>query len=355
MAFDDAYEAKVSDSPFSNEDFSNEIETDKKLHPRLVGIIAAIIIIGVIVGAVIYVTSHKTPALPHITIGTLATEDILPMWVAEDEDMFTDEGLDVSIEVFQSATELIAGITSGEVDYAMTDPLVAASIFASGTGVRVEWVTLGTTAAQGRFGIMTCPESGIATIEQLKGASIAVGSNTMLEYVMENLLADAGIASDQFTKTEIQKLSVRYQSMVSNQVNAAVLPASLLALGEANGCLCIADDTKGNNLSQSIMISRLDFFGEDEGGANSLEPLKAIWDKAARRINNNNSGYRDLLIAKGAIDESLKDTYKVSNYPSAELPGNATIDPILSWMQEKGYLTIGLKYNEADGTFSASV
>jgi len=331
------------------------LESNKKLRPRLVTIIAAVLIVGVIGGAVAYINTHKATTLPHVTIGTLATEDILPMWVAEEEDMFTAEGLDVSIEVFQSATELIAGIMSGEVDYAMTDPLVAASIFTSGTDVRIEWITLGTTAAQGRFGIMTCAESGITTVEQLRDAGIAVGSNTMLEYVMEKLLAKAGITTDQFTKVEVQKLPVRYQSMVSNQVNAAVLPAGLLAMGEAANCLSIVDDTKGENLSQSVMISRLDFLSEKEGGADTLEPLKAIWNKAAKRINNNNSGYRHLLVEKGAISESLADTYKVSNYPTTQLPKNETIDPVLAWMLEKGYLTVGLKYNETDGTFSAAL
>ena len=67
-----------------------------------------------------------------LTIGTLATEDLLPLWVAESEGMFADAGLDVEIVPFQSATELISGVSSGEVDMAMTDIMVTASMFAIG-------------------------------------------------------------------------------------------------------------------------------------------------------------------------------------------------------------------------------
>ena len=73
-----------------------------------------------------------------VVVGTLATEDILPFWVAESEGLFEKAGVDASIQTFQSATELIAAVNAGEVQMAMTDPMVTASIYASGTDVQIE-------------------------------------------------------------------------------------------------------------------------------------------------------------------------------------------------------------------------
>ncbi|MDR1357908.1 MAG: ABC transporter substrate-binding protein, partial [Coriobacteriales bacterium] len=56
----------------------------------------------------------------EIVIGSLATEDILPLWVAEAEDIFAEQGLTVSILTFQSAQELTTAVVSGAVDMAMT-------------------------------------------------------------------------------------------------------------------------------------------------------------------------------------------------------------------------------------------
>ena len=74
--------------------------------------------------------SGTASAAPKIVVGTLATEDILPCWVAQEEGLFANENLDAEVAVFQSASELIAAVSSGSVDFAMTDPMVTASLYA---------------------------------------------------------------------------------------------------------------------------------------------------------------------------------------------------------------------------------
>ncbi|MCR5845167.1 MAG: ABC transporter substrate-binding protein [bacterium] len=288
--------------------------------------------------------------LPPVRIGTLATEDILPMWVAEEQGLFDAAGIDAEIVVFQSATELIAAVSAGEVDYAMTDPMVAASLHASGAELKVEWITLGTDASQGRFGLMTSDPS-IKSLADLKGKSIGVGSNTILEYVMDNLLEDAGISPDEVKVEELQKLPVRYESMASGKVAAAALPASLLALGEAAGFTTIADDTKGDNISQSIMVARVDYLNEGNGAATEAA-LTSVWNDAAKMINDNPEEFRDLLVQKASLSDEVANSYQICTYPQAELPTSAMIDPVLEWMRAKGYLEVNLSYNPQDGTFS---
>lgn len=284
-----------------------------------------------------------------VTIGTLATEDILPMWVAESESMFADAGIDATVTTFQSATELIAAVNAGEVDLAMTDPMVTASIYASGTDVQVSWVTLGMDAKQGRFGIMTS-DSSIKSLKDLAGVPIGVGSNTILEYVMDTLMEDAGVDDDDIKVEELQKLPVRYESMASGQVKAAALPASLLALGEANGFTVVADDTTGDNISQSVMIVRSEFVS-DEAGQNTLKALKDVWDKAAEKINTNPSDYRSLLAEKANLSDAIAETYELSEYPTCQLPEQEMIDKVLTWMKKKGYLDEGITYDAESGCF----
>ena len=285
-----------------------------------------------------------------VVIGTLATEDILPMWVAQDEGLFADHGVDATVTTFQSATELIAAVTAGDVDYAMTDPMVTASIYASGTDVQIEWVTLGTTASQGRFGIMTA-DSSIKSLQDLAGKEIGVGSNTILEYVMDTLMEEAGVDEADIKTSELQKLPVRYQAMASGQVAAAALPASLLALGEASGYTVVADDTTGDNISQSVMIARTDAVDAD-GGQATLEALKAAWDDAAGKINADGDSYRELLATNANLSDELAQSYKVSEYPTCQLPTQEQVDDVLDWMEEKGYLTVDISYDAATGKFS---
>lgn len=286
-----------------------------------------------------------------LAIGTLATEDILPLWVAESKGLFDECGLTVNIVPFQSATELISGISSGEVELAMTDIMVTASMFASGVDVQMQWVTLGTDASQGRFGIMTGPDSTITKLSDLAGIPIGVGSNTILEYVMDKLMEGAGIPADQIVVEELQKLPVRYQAMVSGEVAAAALPGTLLALGEANGCKLVADDTQGENLSQSVMISRADLLSGGLG-AELIAALEEAWNTAAKMANDAPEDYRDVLISNANLPSEIADTYPISSYPMAQLPTAAMVNPVLSWMEGKGYLTKPLSYDESNGSFS---
>lgn len=286
-----------------------------------------------------------------VSIGTLATEDLLPFWVAESKGLFDESGLTVNIVPFQSATELISGISSGEVELAMTDIMVTASMFASGVNVQMQWVTLGTAATQGRFGIMTGPDSSITKLTDLAGVPIGVGSNTILEYVMDKLMEGAGVSQDQIIVEELQKLPVRYQAMLSGEVAAAALPGTLLALGEASGCKLVADDTQGDNLSQSVMISRADLLTGDKG-AELIAALEEVWNTAAKMVNDAPEDFRDVLIANANLPAEIAGTYPISAYPMAQLPTSAMVNPVLSWMEQKNYLTKPLSYDESNGSFS---
>lgn len=295
-------------------------------------------------------TAGDAQATPAVRLGTLPTEDILPMWVAEQEGLFEKAGMSCTVSTFQSATELIAAVSAGEVDVAMTDPMVSASLCASGTDVRICWIALGTEASQGRFGIMTADE-GVTSLGSLAGRPIGVGSNTILEYVMDKLMLEAGVPADQIVKEELQKLPVRYEAMASGQVAAAALPASLLALGEANGYRCVADDTEGENISQSVIVAR-EAYAQTQEGADALEALKGVWDEAAGLIDDAPEDYRALLVEKASLAESIAQTYPISTYPAAQLPTQQMVDDVLDWMLEKGYLEEPLSYDAATGAFS---
>lgn len=295
-------------------------------------------------------SSSKASKMGKVTIGTLPTEDILPFWVAQSEGRFEAEGIEAEVVSFQSATELIAGISSGNVQMAMTDIMVAASVFAGGTDLSLSWVTLGTTAAQGRFGIQTGPDSDITSLSQLAGVPVGVGTNTILEYVMDVLMERAGLSNEQIVTSELQKLPVRFQAMMSGEVKAAALPASLLALGEASGAVTLADDTTGENISQSVMAVRNDWLSGD--GAQAIEMFKQIWDGSARDINADPEKYRELLVKNANLSDAVAATYPISEYPLCQFPTNDMVDPVMQWMEGKGYLTKDLAYDQSNGAFS---
>lgn len=282
-----------------------------------------------------------------VNVGTLATEDFLPMWKAEKEKLFAKQGVKVKISVFSSAQELSAALAAKAIDGAMTDIPVAASLTKGGTPITLSWVTLGQTAKEGRFGIMVGPKSKVRDLKDLAGTPIGVGSGTMLEYVMDRLMLNAGVEKSQIMKEEMKKLPVRFQLVMQGEAEAGVFPASLLALGELQGAKVIAEDTAGENLSQSVMAFRSDFV-KDPAGQKAVKGLRAAWDAAVKQINANPEMQRELMVANTKLADPLKATYPVPHYPTAARPQAESVKSVLEWMKEKGYAD-SLSYDPKSG------
>ena len=292
--------------------------------------------------------SSEGSSVQSIKIGTMQTEDSLPFWIAEQEGFFASAGVEVSMVTFQSAQELSTAFAAGEIDAAMTDVQTASALEMASVAVELAWVTLGADPSQGRFGIMTSPESGYTSLQELAGVPIGVGSNTVPEYVMDKLMLAAGVAQEDIVGEEIKKLPVRFESMTSNQVAAAALPGSLLALGEAQGMVLLADDTTGENISQSVMAVRADWLSN---GAAVLCGVQSAWDQAVDAVNSNPEAYRALLVEKANLPGLIADTYPVSTYPVAARPTAQMVQPVLDWMLAKGYLSAEILYDQETGRF----
>ena len=165
-----------------------------------------------------------------IRIGTLTTEDALPLWVAERDGLFKKAGLDVSITVFQSAQERDAALTAKSIDGFMGDIIAAAALRAGGVPVKITTIMLGATPKEGRFGIVVAPGSKITSLEELAGVPVGTSSGTIQEYVLDGLMGQAGIPIDQVKKEEVKKVPVRFELLMSGKLQAAALPEPFLSL-----------------------------------------------------------------------------------------------------------------------------
>lgn len=295
----------------------------------------------------------------------MPTEDMLPAWVAEKDGLFVQAGVDVTIQTFDSAQALSAAIAAGEVDMAMVDVMRAVKLCESGTPVVMEWIILGTEPAQGPFGVMAAADAPFSTLEELAAylgegdgadsAGVGVAANTVPQYVYEKLCEEAGIDADAIPTEEVASLPERYSLMATGRLAAAALPGSMLELGKASGLKLLADDTEGENLSQSVMIARAAFIQRLEGEL-AMNKVAEAWDRAVDAIAADPAAYRLLLAEKANLNDSIADTYPISAYPHAMESGHVVyppavlVDPQIDWMAAKGYSTKNVTYDESDGT-----
>jgi len=277
-----------------------------------------------------------------VVIGTLATQDSLPLWVAEDAGYFTAQGIpSVEIVTFQSAQECQAALVAGSVDALMSDLIVAAKLHAAGTEVVVPTVMLGADVAEGRFAIVAAPGSGITSMSGLSGVPVGTAAGTITEYVLDALMAEAGVAPSDVVKEEVPKMPVRFQLLMEGTLKAASLPEPFVSLALGGGATVVegGDDTLGaENISQSVLVVSREFVSGDAGAA-TLEALLGAWDQAVADINAAPDDYRAALVEHANLPEALAESYAVSTYPSATPPEASQVQAVLDWMSERGYLT----------------
>lgn len=288
-------------------------------------------------------TDTSTTAPAKVRIGTLTTEDALPLWVAERDGLFKKAGLDVAITVFQSAQERDAALTAGAIDGFMGDMIAAAALRAGDVPVKVTTIMLGATSKEGRFGIVAPPGSKITSLEQLVGVPVGTSSGTIQEYVLDGLMGQAGIPLDQVKKEEVKKVPVRFELLMSGKLQAAALPEPFLSLAVKQGAVLIADDTEGVNLTQTVLVFSEKYLGEAAGAA-AVEKLLGVWDEAVAIVNKDPSAFRALLVEKARIPKPLESTYAVNTYPKHQLPTKEQVSDVLDWMAGAGLLTKDVTY-----------
>lgn len=289
-------------------------------------------------------TDAAKPATPAakpvaIKIGTLATEDSLPLWVAEQMGYFATQGIpSVEIVNFQSAQERDVAFASGAIDAFMGDMIASANLEASGARNSIATIMLGADQSQGRFGVVVPPKSTVTDMKSLAGIPVGTSSATIQEYVLDGLMAESGVASSAVKTEEVKKVPVRFELLMAGKLKAAALPEPFLTLAEQGGAKIVGDDTKAAaNLSQTVLVISDEYLAK-LGGAATEDAVLAAWDLAVNDINKSPDAYRELLVEKARLPKPLATTYKVNVYPTAQLPTAERVDAILGWMKSKGYL-----------------
>ena len=316
-------------------------------------IIIAILLISTLIAACGN-DNVQTPYDPEkekivIRIGILQVEDILPLEVGNAKGFFAEKGIAVELQIFPSPTDKAGAFLAGELDALVTDVIVTYSMAAQ-VPVRIGSLTTGVTPEEGPFGIVSAPGSGIYTVQDLEGKSIGISFNTIIEYVLDGILAQEGFSPDFVEKTLVASLPVRMEMLLSGQIDAAIFPDPLLTFAQYRGATLVADDTSGENLSQVVMIFHSQFAEEN---MDLLRDFYVAYAQAVDAINSDPESFRELFVNAARIPDEIKDTYPIPVFPKPQLPQQEDMERVANWLVEREVLDTPIKYEDLiiDGLF----
>ncbi|WP_028583831.1 MetQ/NlpA family ABC transporter substrate-binding protein [Desulfogranum mediterraneum] len=286
-----------------------------------------------VVFVLLAITSPVQAAAP-LKIGTLLIEDVVPLYLAEEQGLYRQEGLAVELIPFLSALERDSALTAGAIDGAIDDP-VGAILLDQGRGlIQITSLCLGATAAEGTFAILAAPKSGLKRVEELKEVAIGVSNSTIIEYVTDRMLTAQGFTPAEIHKIEVKKMPIRMQMLLANAIQAATLPEPLASIAASKGAVrLLSDGQSSESLSQTVMVFRKEVLAQR---SEDVARFFRAYTRAVELINSNPEQYRPLFVEKGRIPPQLAPDYPIPHYPRPAPFPRELYTPVMEWLVGKG-------------------
>lgn len=274
-----------------------------------------------------------------LRVSVIPVINILPLLVAEREGFYADQGIEVEIVGFRSTSDRDEAMLAGEIDGQNTDLVSMLHLIDAGGSVRAVRSDPPTTPY---FSIVAGADSGIETVEDLRGVEIAVSNNSIIEYLTRELLLAQGFTEDDLNFQQVRSIDSRLEQLRTGQIAAATLPEPMTSLAVAQGAHVVLNDEAAPFVPTVLAFSA-------QAIAERPDDIRAFlraYERAVQAINADTEQlYRDLFIQTVSIPEALRDTYQVPTYSEASVLNEEQVASVVNWMVERGLLN-ALSYEE---------
>jgi NitT/TauT family transport system substrate-binding protein len=271
----------------------------------------------------------------------LPVQDVLPFHVADQNGYFDQVGVQVELVPVKSGQERDTLMQTGQVDGMLTDLLSPVLFNQEEAIVKAVRTARRVYPDSPIFRTLAAPGSTATSPADLAGVEIASAKNTVIEYITDRMMENAGVPSDQIITQEVSAIPVRFELLVNGEIPAATLPDPLASGAIAAGAVLIVDDTSVPELSQSILAFSTDSLEEKGDGVRRF--LEA-WEMAVSELNDNPDQYKALLIEKGRVPESVQGSYQMPPFPEASVPNAEQLADVVTWALDQGMIDEDIPY-----------
>ena len=279
-----------------------------------------------------------------VRIGVLRIDDSIPLFVADRDGIFERNGVKTELIGFGSPMDQMRAAEAGEIDFLMTDMIVLSLLKLGQSDFRVVQTALGADEKEGRFLIVSAPDSGIVEPSDLHGATIAISENTMMDFLVEQFERVHGLDGSQIDKMHIPSLTLRMEALLEGRVDAAILPDPLAAFAVHMGANTVIDTTKlDENLSQSVFAVSQRLIEENPGIVQKLVDSVVM---AMEAINGSPGDYRDFCLEIANVPFEIAGGYPTPTYTPNSVPGAEEVQRVMDWMVSRGLLSERFEYGQ---------
>jgi NitT/TauT family transport system substrate-binding protein len=290
--------------------------------------------------------SACAPAAAPVTlkIAVLPVIDALPMYVAQEEGLFEKHNVSVEFVPVASAPERDQLIAAGQADGMVNEALSTALYNRDQVQVQIVRYARAATPETALFSILASGESGIDSLEKLKGVAIGISEGTVIDYLTDRLLQAEGFSASDIETIAVPKIPDRVNLLGTGELQAATLPEPAVSLALGQGARLILDDTKHPEYSFSTIAFRKAIIDQSP---EVIRGFLAAIEEATAMINADPGKYNALLVEQKIVPPPLAESFKVPTFVTAGVPTQAQWEDTLAWAKENGLLSEDVAYSES--------
>ncbi|MDQ7782441.1 MAG: MetQ/NlpA family ABC transporter substrate-binding protein [Desulfomonilaceae bacterium] len=277
-----------------------------------------------------------------IRFGVLPVLQALSLFVAEDKGLFEKAGVKVELVPFNTAAEKDIALVAGSIDGCFGDLVTPTVLRGNGRDVYMVATNYDTKSDRRMFGVLAKPNSALKSVKDLAGVPVAVSSNSVIDYVTQELLKSGGVPEDKIESVETKNIGMRMQMLLSGQVEAATLPEPLVTAAVAKGAILLVDDA-GLTSSQTVLYFLGPFMKEHP---KEVKAFLAAVNQANRLINEQPDSMRPIMVEHVRLPPPLQAAYPVPRFPDLHAPDKESVMTVIQWLRKRGVVKPALTYEQ---------
>jgi NitT/TauT family transport system substrate-binding protein len=300
-------------------------------------ILAVGLAIILVATAIFIVTAPKAQSSDTIRIGVLPVIDTLPLYAAVERGMFQEAGINVTLVQFSSALERDSALVAGSIDGYFGDMVNTILLKSSGQDVKVVTVDYHTNPQARMFGLVASPNNNVTDISATQGMTVATSNATVTEYVLDDILAEKNMTG-KLTKTMIGAIPIRYQALMQNQVDLAILPEPYVTQALQAGAHLVADD-RNINITATVIGMKGSFINDHLA---EMKKFLDVYNRSVQSVNADPTQYVDVLEKDIHFPPEIVGNFTYPVLSSVSLPSLLEFQKVQYWM--RGIVTSPIDY-----------
>ncbi|BDZ44644.1 ABC transporter substrate-binding protein [Naasia aerilata] len=249
-----------------------------------------------------------------ITVGTLPAGDYAPLYIAQQEGYFEDEGLDVTIETIAGGAVGVTQLVSGELQF--TSATWANVLAAVSQGLELQVVREGTNAGkEGINGVIVAEDSGINSPKDLKGKTLSVNTlQSATEVQLRDCLATAGLKPGDYELVEVPFPEVG-AAVSQGRIAGGLVPEPFITIGKSQGLKSImSPSTCNDRQSKSPLITWNTATAYAQENPGVVAAFVRAMDKATQMAIDDPDSVREILPTFTTLTPELAKAITLPNF-----------------------------------------